>query len=363
MQITRRSLISSLVTGAATATISPAIFSMIGPNPNLIRLSANENPYGPSTKALKAAASASAKGAYYPGRITTELIEMIAQRNKLNVNQVVISSGSNEALSAAVVGWGKQGEIVSPSLTYDLHLGYAQRIGTKVLRVPLDETMSIDLDAMAAAVNKNVSMVYLCNPNNPTGKTIDGDVLRNFCRTVGQKVTILVDEAYNELTVDPNFTSMVDLVREGENVIVMRTFSKLYGMAGMRVGYAMGREDLIKKVRNHIMAWPNIVGLAAAHACYNENDFIKFSLGKINQGRNIVREVFEEQGLQPLPSETNFVFADIGRDVKIFEEKMRQENVLVHRAYNLYPNHLRVSMGKIKDLEIFAEVFKKVFRG
>lgn len=111
------------------------------------------------------------------------------------------------------------------------------------------------------------------------------------------------------------------------------------------------------------MAWPNIVGLAAAHACYNENDFIKFSLGKINQGRAIVREVFEEQDLQPLPSETNFVFADIGRDVKIFEEKMRQENVLVHRAYNLYPNHLRVSMGKIKDLEIFAEVFKKVFRG
>ena len=223
--------------------------------------------------------------------------------------------------------------------------------------------MSIDLDAMAAAVNKNVSMVYLCNPNNTTGKTIDGDVLRNFCRTVGQKVTILVDEAYNELTVDPNFTSMVDLVREGENVIVMRTFSKLYGMAGMRVGYAMGREDLIKKVRNHIMAWPTIVGLAAAHSCYNENDFIKFSLGKINQGRNIVREVFEEQGLQPLPSETNFVFADIGRDVKIFEEKMRQENVLVHRAYNLYPTHLRVSMGKIKDLEIFAEVFKKVFKG
>ena len=163
MQITRRSLISSLVTGAATATISPAIFSMIGPNPNLIRLSANENPYGPSTKALKAAASASAKGAYYPGRITTELIEMIAQRNKLNVNQVVISSGSNEALSAAVVGWGKQGEIVSPSLTYDLHLGYAQRIGTKILRVPLDDAMSIDLDAMAAAVN-TVSYTHLTLP-------------------------------------------------------------------------------------------------------------------------------------------------------------------------------------------------------
>ena len=361
MEITRRSLLNGILASTASMTLSPTVFSMVGPGPSIIRLSSNENPYGPSSKALKAAAKASAKGAYYPGRIAAELMQMIADKNKLEINQIAISSGSNEALSAAVVGWGKSGKIISPSLTYDLHLGYAQRIGTKVLRVPLDNDMSIDLDAMEAAVDESVSMIYLCNPNNPTGKTIDGDTLRNFCRAVGKKVTILVDEAYNELTVDPNYTSMVDLVREGENVIVMRTFSKLYGMAGMRIGYAMGREDLITKVRNHVMAWPNIVGLAAAHACYNENDFINFSLNKINQGRALVNKVFMEHGIKPLPSETNFVFADIGRNVKNFEVKMRQENVLVHREYSLYPNHLRVSMGKMEDLQIFADAFKKVY--
>ena len=361
MEITRRSLLNGILLGTASMTMSQTVLSMVGPDPSIVRLSANENPYGPSSNALKAAAQASNKGAYYPGKIASELMQMIAEKNKLELNQVAISSGSNEGLSAAVVGWGKEGQIISPSFTYDLHLGYAQRIGTKVLRVPLDNDMSIDLNAMQAAVDKSVSMVYLCNPNNPTGKTIDGNTLRKFCRAVGKNVTVLVDEAYNELTDNPEYTSMVDLVREGENVIVMRTFSKLYGMAGMRVGYAMGREDLIKKVRSHIMAWPNIVGLAAAHACYNEDDFIKYSLNKINQGRNLVNDVFIQEGIKPLPSETNFVLADIGRDAKDFEIKMRQENILVHRAYSLYPNHLRVSMGKIEDLQTFAEVFKRVY--
>jgi len=361
MDITRRSLLNGLLASTASMTISPAVFSMVGPNSSIVRLSSNENPYGPSSKALEAAAQASNKGAYYPGKIAADLMQMIANKNKLEIDQIAISSGSNEALSAAVVGWGKSGKIISPSLTYDLHLWYAQRIGTKVLRVPLDNDMSIDLDAMEAAVDKSVSMIYLCNPNNPTGKTIDGDTLRNFCRAVGKKVTVLVDEAYNELTDNPEYTSMVDLIREGENVIVMRTFSKLYGMAGMRIGYAMGRKDLITRVRNHVMAWPNIVGLAAAHACYNESDFIEFSLNKINQGRALVNEVFMERGITPLSSETNFVFADIGRNVKNFEIKMRQENVLVHRAYSLYPNHLRVSMGRMEDLQIFADAFKKVY--
>ena len=137
---------------------------------------------------------------------------------------------------------------------------------------------SIDLDAFEDAIDDNVSMIYLCNPNNPTGKTIDGDVLRNFCRRVGRKVTVLVDEAYNELTENPKYSSMADLIKDDENIIITRTFSKLYGMAGMRIGYAMGRPDLIKKVRNHVMAWPNIVGLAAANATYEENDFIEYSL-------------------------------------------------------------------------------------
>ena len=178
---------------------------------------------------------------------------------------------------------------------------------------------------------------------------------------VGKKTTVIIDEAYNELTQNPEYSSMVDLVRENQNIIVTRTFSKLYGMAGMRVGYALGRSDLINIVGNHVMAWPNIVGLAAAHATYAEDDFIEFSLEKINQGREILNSTFKMHDIKPLPSETNFVFADIGRSVNKFEPKLRERNIQVHRAYSLYPNHLRVSLGKIEDLMKFRKVFSEVY--
>ncbi len=361
VQLSRRSLLGGMVGGAVSLALGPAAIAQFGPAHGIVHLTSNENPYGPSSGALKAAADAAAKGAYYPGKISSELIRLIAERHALKTENVVLSSGSNEALCAAATGWAKRGSIVTPALTYDLHLGFAERIGAEIVRLPLNSDMSIDLDVVAAAVDNSVSLVYICNPNNPTGMTLDGDVLRDFCRTVGREATVIVDEAYNELTEDPDYTSMVDLVRDGENVIVMRTFSKLYGMAGLRVGYAMGRPDLVARVRNHITSWPNVVGLAAAHASYNDEDFIQFSTGKIAQGREMVIDTFKQHGIEPLPTQTNFVFADIGRDVNDFGARMRERNVYVHRAYAHYESYMRVSMGKLEDLEIFSDVFSELY--
>ena len=274
---------------------------------------------------------------------------------------MTISSGSNEALCAAATGWAKHGTLLAPSLTYDLHLGFASRIGAEVVTVPLDDDFGINLDRMAAAVDNTVSLVYVCNPNNPTGMTLDGDELRDFCRTIGRHATIVVDEAYNELTEKPDYTSMIDLVREGENVIVMRTFSKLFGMAGLRVGYAMGRPDLVARVAHHVTSWPNIVGLAAAHVSYTDDEFIRFSRDKIITGRKIVVDALREQGIEPLPSQTNFVFADIGRDVNEFAARMRERKVQIRSSYAPYSNYMRVSMGKLEELEVFADVFAEVY--
>ncbi len=361
VQLSRRSLLGGMIGGAVSLALSPGAIAQFGPAHGIVRLTSNENPYGPSAGALKAAAAATAKGAYYPGKISRELIQLIADRHNLATENVVLSSGSNEALCAAATGWAKRGSIVTPALTYDLHLGFAAKIGAEVVRVPLNSDMSINLDVIAAAVDNSVSLVYICNPNNPTGMTIDGDVLRDFCRTIGRKATVVVDEAYNELTEDPNYTSMVDLVREGENVIVMRTFSKLYGMAGLRVGYGMGRPDLVARVGNYITSWPNVVGLAAAHASYNDEDFIRFSTGKIAKGREMVIDTFKHHGIEPLPTQTNFVFADIGRNVDAFGARMRERNVRVHRAYPNYETYMRVSMGKLEELEIFSDVFSELY--
>jgi len=358
----RRSILNGMLGGMAGLALPPAVLAqMVGPPHGVIRLTSNENPYGPSPAALAAATEASARGAYYPGKISGDLARVIAAREGIGADGVTLSSGSNEALCAAAMAWGREGRVLAPALTYDLHLGYAQRNGVEVATVPLDPDMGINLDRLARAVDDSVSLVYVCNPNNPTGMLLDGDELRDFCRTVGRKATVVVDEAYNELTEDPAYSSMMDLVRAGENVIVMRTFSKIFGMAGMRIGYAMGRPDLVERVGASVMSWPNIVGLAMAYVSYTDDEFLAFSRNKILEGREIVNATFRRNGVEPLPSETNFVYADIGVNVNELAAKMRERNVEIRRSYPPYDTYMRVSMGKLDELEIFADVFDEMY--
>ncbi|MBT8078985.1 MAG: histidinol-phosphate aminotransferase family protein [Gammaproteobacteria bacterium] len=358
--MSRRRFMGGALAGAAVFALSPTAGMAVGPARGYIHLNSNENPYGPSAAALRAAYRASEVGAYYAGSINRELQQVIAEENGLTLDNMVLSSGSNEALSAAVVAWGKKGRILAPALTYDLHMKYAQRIGAEIRRVPLAADMSIDLDAMEKAVDRSVSMVYVCNPNNPTGMLIDGDELREFCGRVSQRATVLVDEAYSELTGDPEYSSMIDLVRNGGNVIIMRTFSKLHGLAGMRVGYGMARPDLAARVRHHVMAWPNVIGLAAAKASFEDHAFRSYSRSKIIEGRKVVNDAFTRHSIRPLPSETNFVFADIGRDVDAFAEKLLEKRIRIHASYPDYPTYARVSMGIVEDLHTFADVFDQL---
>lgn len=360
-QVNRRSFVKTMVGGAVVLSIAPTAFAQYGPIPGKILLRYNENPYGPSAKGLLAGAEAASVGAYYPDSIEFDLQAAIAERHGLSMDNMVLSSGSNEALQAAMVAFGKQGKVVMPSLTYTDHVDYSKRMGVDISLVPLADDMSIDLDAMAAAVDDSVSLVYVCNPNNPTGKTLDGDQLRAFCRVVGKKAVVLVDEAYNEITDNPEYTSVVDLVRDGENVLVMRTFSKLFGMAGYRVGYGMGHPDIADLVNGHVMAWPNGVGLATAFASYQDAEFIAFSRGKIVKGREMVNSTFRRNGIEPLPSQTNFVYADIGRDAKKFVIKMAERNILIRNNMGGPANFVRVSMGKLEDLEVFDSVFTEAY--
>jgi histidinol-phosphate aminotransferase len=357
----RRSALRGALIGAAGLALSPITLSQIDIPVGQIRLVFNENPYGPSPKALEAVAKILPKTAYYPGKIEQDLPALFVERHRLNPDQVFLASGSNEGLQAAMMAFGKQGKVISPSLTYSDHLAYAERLGIAVERIPLREDMSIDLDAMARAVDDTVGLVYLCNPNNPTGMAIDGDELRAFCRELSPRVPILIDEAYNELTDKPDYTSMIDLVREGANVLITRTFSKIFGMAGLRVGYGMGHPDMVKVIKDHVMAWPNGVGLYAAYHSYLDDAFIDFSRQKILQGRAMVNATFRRHGIEPLPSQTNFVYADIGRNASEFKKEMAANNVIIRGAYDGYANYSRVSMGRIEELEVFDQVFSRLF--
>jgi histidinol-phosphate aminotransferase len=332
MQFSRRDLVRGILGGAASLALTPMSLAQLGPPPGMIALRFNENPYGPSPGALKAAARAAALGAYYADDMYAPLLQTIADRNNVALENMVLSSGSNEGLQAAFVAWGGKGRIVLPSLTYTAHVHYARRMGVDVVPVPLKDDLAIDLDAMAAAVNDDVSLVYICNPNNPTGHTLDGDALRDFCRSVGRRAVVMIDEAYND-------------------------------MAGMRVGYGIGRPDIAKTIADHVMAWPNGVGLAAAKACYGDDEFIKFSRSKIFEGRDMVVDTFRRNGIEPLPSQANFVFANIGRNGSEFQRQMAERKILIRGRYGQYPDYIRVSMGKIEDVKTFQAVFTDVFRG
>ena len=359
----RRRALQGLVMGTAGLALSPLTIGQVEIPPGQIRLMFNENPYGPSPKALAEVAKILPKTAYYPGAIEDDLMGLFMARHQLDREQVFLASGSNEGLQAAMMAFGKHGKVISPTLTYSDHLQYAEKLGVAVHRVPLRDDMAIDLEAMARAVDNSVSLVYLCNPNNPTGMAIDGDELRSFCREVSPKVPILIDEAYNELTDKPDYTSMVDLVCEGANILITRTFSKIFGMAGLRVGYGMGHPDIVSVVNDNVMAWRNGVGLYAAYHSYLDEDFIAFSRDKILLGREMVNATFRRHGIEPLPSQTSFVYADIQRDADVFKAKMAARNIKIRGIYEGYDTYSRVSMGRIVELEIFDRVFGEVYAG
>ena len=357
----RRRALQGLVMGTAGLALSPLTMGQVEIPPGQIRLMFNENPYGPSPKALAEVAKILPMTAYYPGAIEDDLMGLFMARHQLDREQVFLASGSNEGLQAAMMAFGKHGKVISPKLTYSDHLHYAEKLGVTVHRVPLREDMALDLEAVARAVDDSVSLVYLCNPNNPTGMAIDGDELRSLCREISPKVPILIDEAYNELTDRPDYTSMVDLVRGGANIVITRTFSKIFGMAGLRVGYGMGHPDIVSVVKDNVMAWPNGVGLYAAYHSYLDEDFIAFSREKIRQGREMVNATFRRHGIEPLPSQTSFVYADIQRDADVFKARMAQRNVKIRGTYEGYDTFSRVSMGRIEDLRIFDQIFGEIY--
>ena len=357
----RRRALQGLVMGTAGLALSPLTMGQVEIPPGQIRLMFNENPYGPSPRALAEVAKILPMTAYYPGAIEDDLMGLFMARHQLDREQVFLASGSNEGLQAAMMAFGKHGKVISPTLTYSDHLQYAEKLGVAVHRVPLREDMAIDLEAMARAVDDSVSLVYLCNPNNPTGMAIDGDELRSFCREISPKVPILIDEAYNELTDRPDYTSMVDLVRVGSNILITRTFSKIFGMAGLRVGYGMGHPDIVSVVKDNVMAWPNGVGLYAAYHSFLDEDFIAFSREKILQGREMVNATFRRHGIEPLPSQTSFVYADIQRDADVFKARMAERNVKIRGIYKGYRTFSRVSMGRIEELRIFDQIFGEIY--
>lgn len=360
--LSRRSLLGAASAGTALALggasglpeVKPAK-PLFGPEPGIAWLTYNENPYGPSPRAIEAMAEAASKGCYYADDASDRLRSMIAQRFGLSPAHVVTGNGSTEVLSAAALEWGRKGPIVCPELFFADPLQVAVRHGARLIRVPLRPDMSVDLDGMAAAAAANqASMVYLCNPNNPTAMLVDSGSLRALSARLPEGTTLLVDEAYNELTDRPRENSVVDLVAAGRNVIVTRTFSKIYGLAGLRIGYALSTPANAERISGSITTIDlATTSLAAAIASLDDEAFMAFSRNRILEGRAMILDATKRLGLETLPSQANFVFVRVP-DADALKARMADQGIIIRGAYGKWKNWSRVSTGKIEDVRRYA---------
>ena len=345
-----------------TAMSEPQADSPMGlyaPALGVAKLNANENPYGPSPAAVRAMAEASAHGAYYVRRSAQKLREMIAEKHGLSVDHVLLSSGSSGALTYLALAASQKGRILTPDLFWDTtSLMGVRNSPFGIKRLPKNESMVIDLAAMEASLNDDVAMVQITNPNNPTGIALDSEELKRFCRKASEKCVVLVDEAYNELTDDPPASTMIPLVKEGKNVAVARTFSKIYGLAGMRVGYMIAQPDLLQTVSQFGLGdyGLNQAGVAGALESFNDTAFLEYSKSKIVEGRAMIAEAIISHDLFALPSQTNFVFVDLGdRNAEKFRVAMQKRNVMIRGVYRDYTQWSRVSMGRLEDIQMYVD--------
>jgi histidinol-phosphate aminotransferase len=370
-EVSRRGLIGASMLGAAMAGTASrglarapeASLPRFGPAPGKAHLIFNENPYGPSPAALRAIAETASAGCYYVDELVPELVARIAARYRVAPEQVLIGNGSFELLVAAARAWASKGAILSPDLMFDEPIRRAEGVGVRRATVPLAADMGIDLAALAGRVGPDIGLVYLCNPNNPTGMLLDGDALRGFARALPAGHTLLVDEAYCELTDDPARASVIDLVREGRDVIVTRTFSKIFGLAGLRVGYAISTPDNIARMKAESgTIGPASAGLAAALASFDDDAFMRYSLARIREGRAMIVDAAGKAGLRVLPSQTNFVFVEVP-DADAMRDAMAARGIAIRGAYGKWTRWSRVSTGRIEHVRRYAEALPAVLRG
>ncbi|WP_147676684.1 pyridoxal phosphate-dependent aminotransferase [Algibacter pacificus] len=331
---------------------------------NLIILRANENPYGPPPEAAKAFQEKVFSGNRYAWKTLKELEAKIVKNEGVTPDQILMGPGSSDLLEKiAMVFFNEGGNVVSADPSYMSLIIVAKSVGGEWKSYKLLDDSQHDLDAMEAGIDENTKLVYICNPNNPTGSITDAKKLKAFCRRVSKKVPVFVDEAYIELSKNGLKDSMNTLVAEGENVIVARTFSKIHGMAGLRIGYVIGKKETLDRINKITRGGMGITGptIAAASASIDNEAFLVDCKAKITEARNYTLKYLKSKNFSYLPSETNFIIFEIPMDGELFLEKMYDKKVAV-RAFKFWDkNWCRVSIGTLDEMAVFTNAISEIF--
>lgn len=330
---------------------------------SIIKLASNENPLGPSPAGMAALQKAAAECAVYPDQKATILRQALAARYNMGADEVIIGNGSDEIMLLLAQAFLSAGdEVVLSENTFSVYEHVTRLMDGIPKFIPLKNS-TYDLTAMAAAVSPKTRMIFLCNPNNPTGTIFRQNDLETFLKKVPESVIVVIDEAYAEYATDKEYPQSLDFVREGKNVIVLRTFSKIYGLAGLRVGYGIARASIIKPLT--IVKMPfnvNRLAQAAATAALEDASHVQKSQKLNREGIDTAMKAVKAMGLSALPTQANFICIDLGdRSADtVFLELMRRGVIIRPLTSFGMPNAIRVTIGTPDQIERFLTAFKEV---
>ena len=366
ISISRRKFTQLLGAGAAAAFVRPTYSfakqsDHIAVTGQVVRLSANENAYGPSARALKAMTDSFHIACRYPDEHNNLLVDKLAKLNGVNRDEILLGDGSSEILKlCAETFTGKErGPLIAADPTFEAILSQAAVNGAEVVKIPLTSNFAHDLPKMLSSAKGG--LIYVCNPNNPTASITPRNELRDFIAKAPRETMILVDEAYFHFADSPDYESVIPLVNDHPNLLVARTFSKIYGMAGLRCGYCVAQKQTIERMRAYQM-WDsvNIMALAAASASLDDPDQVPNGQRLNSEAKTFTIGELEKLGYKAIPSQANFIMFDCKRPVVPLIQSMKQQNVHVGRLFPALPNHMRVTIGKKTEMESFVSAFKQV---
>jgi histidinol-phosphate aminotransferase len=335
-----------------------------------IKISSNENPLGPGKHVLDAVVGKFPEAGRYPFNSTPnegKLVEALATANKAKPENIVLGAGSQEILKSAMRAFtSPYRHLVTASPTFENCTSYARRMNIPYHDVKVDSQLRLDLEGMLT-VARGAGLIFVNNPNNPTATVIGAKPIADFVervRRISPDTVILIDEAYHEYVTDPEYSTAIPLALNTPNVFVARTFSKAYGMAGVRIGYAIGQADTVKPMARVKMPYNvSVFGIAAAIAAINNPQHIAAERARNTQVREFTVKTLVELGCKPTKSETNFIFVDIGRPASEFRAGCSAQWVGVGRDFPPYEHsHARISIGTMAEMQRATTVFREVLR-
>lgn len=331
------------------------------PSAGAILLNSNENAYGPSPMARKAMLDTYQQSNRYPDDYIPVLKKKIAAHCGVEMEHVLLGAGSSEILGLMSLHVCKsRRKIVTAEPGYKSWNGQAEAFGAEFVRVPLTSGRKTDLAAMASAMDDSTAMVYICNPNNPVGTFVEVAELHNFAVEAAKKTMVLIDEAYTEYA---GLDSLAALAAGNPNIVVAKTFSKIYGLAGARVGYAIAHPATIKKLATY-QAWANasvsIVSAAAAIASLDDKSFVQSTRANTARAREGCYATFKKMSLEYIPSDTNFILFNIDRLKKNLAQQMEAKNIYIQSRQHFGGEWCRVSMGTVEEMELFCKTLESI---